>query len=65
VARERNELKDGRISSSGWEIGEIQELQVKKNGMTVGYYYYALAKPRGESHLGETKGRDLRQKDSS
>ncbi len=65
VARERNELKDGRISSNGWEIGEIQELQVKKNGMTVGYYYYALAKPRGESHLRGTNGRVLRQNDSS
>ena len=46
VTREQHELMSDRISSSGWEIGAVKELKVKKNGIPVGQYYYALAKRR-------------------
>ena len=46
VTRELHELQQDRISSSGWKMGEVQELEVKKNGVPVGRYYYALAKPQ-------------------
>jgi dolichol-phosphate mannosyltransferase len=44
VARKLHELMDDRIVSSGWEIGDVKQLQVKKNGIPLGQYYYALAK---------------------
>jgi dolichol-phosphate mannosyltransferase len=44
VTRELHELMNDRIASSGWVIGEVKELKVKKNGIPVGQYYYAFAK---------------------
>jgi len=44
VARKLHELRDDRIVSSGWEIGDVKQLQVKKKGIPVGKYYYVLAK---------------------
>ena len=46
VTRELHELMNDRISSCGWVIGDVKELKVKKNGIPVGQYYYALAKRR-------------------
>jgi hypothetical protein len=44
VTRELHEMLNERIVSSGWVIGEVRELKVKKNGIPLGQYYYALAK---------------------
>ena len=51
VTRELHELMNDRISSSGWVIGDVKELKVKKNGIPVGQYYYALAKCQQDTWL--------------
>lgn len=51
VTRELHELMNDRISSSGWVIGDVKELKVKKNGIPVGQYYYALAKRYQDTRL--------------
>lgn len=46
IARELSELRADRILASGWTMGRVRELDIQKNGMTVGHYYYTLAKPK-------------------
>ncbi len=46
VTRELHELNHDLISSSGWKMDGLQELEVKKNGVAVGRYYYVLARPK-------------------
>jgi dolichol-phosphate mannosyltransferase len=43
VSREMHEFNRDLIRASGWDLGEIEELIVKKNGIPVGRYYYAIA----------------------
>ncbi len=51
VTRELHELRNHRVISSGWRIGEAKELVVKRNGIPVGKYYYAFAEPSRDSGL--------------
>ncbi len=47
IAHKLHELKDERIASSGWKIGRVNEINVRRNGKPVGRYYYTLAKRKG------------------
>jgi dolichol-phosphate mannosyltransferase len=55
VTRELQEIDRGRIGSKGWEIGEIKRLELKKNDVPVGVYYYTIAKYSGEGAIVESK----------
>ena len=46
VTRELSELNNDLISTSGWKMDSLQELDVKKNGVAVGHYYFVLARPK-------------------
>jgi dolichol-phosphate mannosyltransferase len=48
VTRELQEIDRNRIGSRGWEIGEIKKLELKKNNVPAGCYYYTIAKYSGE-----------------
>jgi dolichol-phosphate mannosyltransferase len=43
VTHELPELMNDRIKSSGWKIGKVKDLELRKNGILVGHYYYTLA----------------------
>ncbi len=43
VTRELQELMNDQIQASGWKIGPVKDLELRKNGMIVGHYYYTLA----------------------
>ena len=45
VTRKLHELMNPRVISSGWRIGEVKQLEVRKNGIPVGKYDYAFARP--------------------
>jgi dolichol-phosphate mannosyltransferase len=51
VARKPPDLMNDRIVSNGWVIGDVKELKLKKNGIPVGQYYYALAKRKQDVQL--------------
>jgi dolichol-phosphate mannosyltransferase len=46
ITRELHELNRDQISSRGWEMDKVQELNLKRDGLPVGRYYYALARPK-------------------
>jgi dolichol-phosphate mannosyltransferase len=46
VTRELHELNNDLISSSGWKMDKLQELDLERNGAAVGRYYYVLARPK-------------------
>ncbi len=49
VSREPREFSKDRIKASGWEMGAIKELIVRKNGAPAGQYYYAIATSKPSS----------------
>jgi dolichol-phosphate mannosyltransferase len=51
VTRELHELRNDQVTLSGWVIGEVKELKVRKNGIPIGRYYYALAKRHQDTQL--------------
>jgi dolichol-phosphate mannosyltransferase len=55
VTRELQEIDRDRIGSKGWEIGEIKQLELKKNDVPVGVYYYTIAKYSGEGATVESE----------
>jgi dolichol-phosphate mannosyltransferase len=46
ITRELHELNRDQISSRGWEMDRVRELDLKRDGLPVGRYYYALARPK-------------------
>ncbi len=43
VSREMHEFNRDLIRTSGWDLGVIEEIVVKKNGIPAGRYYYGIA----------------------
>jgi len=45
VTREIPEINKDLISSCGWKMDKLQELDLKRGGVFIGRYYYVLARP--------------------
>jgi len=64
VTRELHELKDERIKSHGWETGRVRDIEIRKDGMIVGYYYYTLATRHRGMRFGSQDGYGIKDKNS-